>query len=69
MNALVQCSKDFTKIEKEQMAKMQHYTWKQLYNCGKDVSKGARARDDMLYLRLSILNLANLASNDKNFVR
>ena len=51
MNALEQFSKDFTKIEKEQMAKMQHYTWKQLYNCGKDVSKGVRVCDDMLYLK------------------
>lgn len=40
MNILEQFSKDFQKIEKEKIAKMQHFTWKQLYNCGKDVSKG-----------------------------
>ena len=43
MNALEQFSKDFQKIEKEKIAKLQHFTWKQLYNCGKDVSKGVHA--------------------------
>ena len=40
MNAGEQFSKDIQKIEKEGLAKLQHFTWKQLYNCGKDVSDG-----------------------------
>ena len=40
MDMLEQFAKDYPKMEKEKVAKMQRFTWKQLYNCGKDTPKG-----------------------------
>ena len=32
--------KDNPKVEKEEVVKLQRFTWKELYNCGKDVPAG-----------------------------
>ena len=40
MDLLEHGFKDHPKVERENVVKLQHHVWKELYNCGKEVPKG-----------------------------